>query len=114
MKSYSKYYDRITYFACIEREEFYFTCFRQGTPYGFRTVCYTGEYDMPPANIKPIAKSLCKTGTDYTFSYRPLLEQAINKLDTTSLNKWYLYESLVKLQTSEKDKPHYIPFVLTD
>lgn len=81
-----KLYGREVFRATVNGEEFTFTCYGQGTSYGFRHICTLGYNDTTVARyIKSdiIAKASYYNRTWESFKYETVLRQAINNLDVS-------------------------------
>lgn len=79
-----KLYGREVFRAEVNGQDFTFTCYGQGTSYGFRHICTLGYNDTTVARyVKDdiIAKASYYNRTWESFKYETVLRQAINKLD---------------------------------
>ena len=79
-----KLYGRQVFRAEVDGEEFTFTCYGQGTSYGFRHICTLGWNDTTVARyVKDdiIARASYYNRTWERFKYETVLRKAINNLD---------------------------------
>lgn len=77
-------YGREVFRATANGQDFTFTCYGQGTSYGFRHICTLGYNDTTVARyIKDdiIAKACYYNRTWESFKYETVLRKAINNLD---------------------------------
>lgn len=77
-------YGREVFRATVNGQDFTFTCYGQGTSYGFRHICTLGYNDTTVARyIKGdiIAKACYYNRTWESFKYETVLRKAINNLD---------------------------------
>ena len=81
-----KLYGREVFRATVNGEEFTFTCYGQGTSYGFRHICTLGWNDTTVARyVKDdiIAKASYYNRAWESFKYEAVLRKAINNLDVS-------------------------------
>ena len=81
-----KLYGREVFRATVNGEEFTFTCYGQGTSYGFRHICTLGYNDTTVARyVKDdiIAKASYYNRTWESFKYETVLRRAIDNLDVS-------------------------------
>ena len=81
-----KLYGREVFRATVNGQDFTFTCYGQGTSYGFRHICTLGYNDTTVARyVKDdiIAKASYYNRTWESFKYETVLRQAINNLDVS-------------------------------
>lgn len=79
-------YGREVFRATVNGQDFTFTCYGQGTSYGFRHICTLGYNDTTVARyVKDdiIAKACYYNRTWESFKYETVLRQAINNLDVS-------------------------------
>lgn len=76
-----RYYDG-TAFRIItpDKKEFYFSCFKQRTSYGFRHVCFKG-FITSPDKSKQVSKRTYHDMTYERYQFENVLEDAIELLD---------------------------------
>ena len=78
-----KLYGREVFRATVDGREFTFTCYSQGTRYGFRHICCEGYSDTEVARYvkdKIIGKACYYNRTWESFKYETVLRKAINNL----------------------------------
>ena len=81
-----KLYGREVFRATVNGQDFTFTCYGQGTSYGFRHICTLGYNDTTVARYVRddiIAKASYYNRTWESFKYETVLRQAINNLDVS-------------------------------
>ena len=81
-----KLYGREVFRATVNGQDFTFTCYGQGTSYGFRHICTLGWNDTTVARyVKDdiIAKASYYNRTWESFKYETVLRKAINNLDVS-------------------------------
>lgn len=79
-----KLYGRQVFRATVDGREFTFTCYGQGTSYGFRHICTRGENNFHTVNgyvrDKIIAKATYYNRTWESFQYETVLAKGIENL----------------------------------
>ena len=101
-------YGREVFRAEVNGQDFTFTCYGQGTSYGFRHICTLGYNDTTVARyVKDdiIAKASYYNRTWESFKYETVLRQAINKLDVDEDTRAKLKAILIdKTAQDEREK----------
>ena len=76
-----KYYDGTVFkITTPDNKELFFTCFGQGTSYGFRHICFKGKLSSPDKN-KQVAKRKYYNRTWERYQFESVLEDAIRLFD---------------------------------
>lgn len=94
-----KLYGREVFRAEVNGKEFIFTCYGQGTAYGFRHICTLGYSDTDVCRyIKDdiIAKSCYYNRTWERFKYETVLARGIENLDESKETKQALHDILIE------------------
>ena len=98
-------YGRQVFRAEVNGEQFTFTCYGQGTSYGFRHICCLGYSDTTVARyVKDdiIAKACYYNRTYESFKYETVLRKAINNLDVTDEVKKQLRAIIIDKTAQEE------------
>ena len=98
-------YGRQVFRAEVNGEQFTFTCYGQGTSYGFRHICTLGFNDTTVAKyIKDdiIAKACYYNRTWESFKYETVLRKGINNLDVADEVKEQLKAILIDKTAQEE------------
>lgn len=101
-----KYYGRKVFETEINGKKYSFTCFWQGTRYGFRHVCFKGDDIYYPEYAKSslLGKCCYSNRTWECFLYQTVLHEAINKLDVDETTKKALKSILIDRKEIEIKK----------
>lgn len=76
-----RYYDGTAFrITTPDDKELFFTCFEQGTSYGFRHVCFKGLITSPDKS-KQVSKRTYYNRTYERYQFESVLEDAIELLD---------------------------------
>lgn len=78
--AYKYYSGTIFKVTTPDNKELFFTCFGQGTSYGFRHVCFKGKVLLPDMK-KPISKRSYYNRTWERYQFESVLEGAMESLD---------------------------------
>ena len=101
-------YGREVFRATVNGEDYTFTCYGQGTSYGFRHICCLGFSDTTVARyVKDdiIAKVSYYNRTYESFKYETVLRKAISNLDVTDEVKEQLRAIIIdKTAQDEHDR----------
>lgn len=100
-----KLYGRQVFRAEVNGEKFTFTCYGQGTSYGFRHICCLGYSDTTVARyVKDdiIAKACYYNRTWESFKYETVLRKGINNLDVADEVKEQLKAILIDKTAQEE------------
>ena len=101
-------YGREVFRATVNGEYYVFTCYGQGTSYGFRHICCLGFNDTTVARyVKDdiIAKVSYYNRTYESFKYETVLRKAISNLDVTDEVKEQLRAIIIdKTAQDEHDR----------
>ena len=101
-------YGREVFRATVNGEQFTFTCYSQGTSYGFRHICCLGFSDTTVARYVKndiIAKACYYNRTYESFKYETVLRKAINNLDVTDEVKEQLRAIIIdKTEQEERER----------
>ena len=98
-------YGRQVFRAEVNGEKFTFTCYGQGTSYGFRHICCLGYSDTTVARyVKDdiIAKACYYNRTWESFKYETVLRKGINNLDVADEVKEQLKAILIDKTAQEE------------
>lgn len=98
-------YGRQVFKATVNGEQFTFTCYGQGTSYGFRHICTLGFNDTTVAKyVKDdiIAKACYSNRTWESFKYETVLRRGINNLDVADNVKEQLKAILIDKTAQEE------------
>lgn len=98
-------YGRQVFRAEVNGEQFTFTCYGQGTSYGFRHICTLGFNDTTVAKYikdKIIAKACYSNRTWESFKYETVLRKGINNLDVANEVKEQLKAILIDKTAQEE------------
>ena len=98
-------YGRQVFRAEVNGEQFTFTCYGQGTSYGFRHICTLGFNDTTVARyVKDdiIAKACYYNRTWESFKYETVLRKGINNLDVADEVKEQLKAILIDKTAQEE------------
>ena len=94
-----KLYGRQVFTAEVDGKEYNFTCYGQGTSYGFRHVCYEGINNTTNASYVKrdlLAKACYYNRTWERFTYETVLREAIENLYETDEVKQKLKDILIE------------------
>ena len=76
-----KYYDGTVFkITTPNNKELFFTCFGQGTSYGFRHVCFKGKLLLPDKN-KQVSKRTYYNRTWERYQFESVLKDAMELLN---------------------------------
>lgn len=111
-----KYTNGILFKVVLNDKTYNFTCFSQGTSYGFRHVCYRGLYAYPDTGLKPLAKCSYYNRTWECWQYQSVLREAVEnmykKKDIDEGTYNYLIDSLINRNNTDNIKIDYIRHVI--
>ena len=98
-------YGREVFRAEVDGRKFTFTCYGQGTSYGFRHICTLGYSDTTVARyVKDdiIAKACYYNRTYESFKYETVLRKGISNLDESKEVKQKLHDILIDHKAQEE------------
>lgn len=76
-----KYYSGTVFkITTPDNKKFFFTCFGQGTSYGFRHICFKGKLLLPDKN-KQVSKCSYYNRTWERYQFESVLAKAMKLLD---------------------------------
>ena len=111
-----KYSNGQVFKVVLNDKTYNFTCFAQGTSYGFRHVCYEGLIAYPYRGLKPLAKCNYLNRTWECWQYQSVLREAIEKLykkkDINEGTYNYLIDSLINRNHTDSIKIDYIRHII--
>ena len=94
-----KLYGRQVFRATVNGKDYAFTCYGQGTSYGFRHICCLGSNNFINCNKyvkdKIIAKACYYNRTWERFQYETVLRQGIENLNESKEVKQALHDILI-------------------
>ena len=99
-------YGRQVFRAEVDGQEFIFTCYGQGTSYGFRHICTLGYNDTTVARYVRddiIAKACYYNRTWESFKYETVLIKGIENLNESKEVKEKLHKILIE-KTAEDER----------